>query len=357
MDLGPLATTDAVRRFSSWLRGRLGRAVLATYAAALLAPWPGQWLREPHPLPLVHLSAGLRVPPVLLGVLLFAAGFQVRATALSGLLRRPLGLLAALSLHLALPLVLIPALVLLLRGTPDADHGSGIVTAMVLIVAMPVAANATVWTAKGDGDQPAMVATVLGSTLLSPLTTPVVIAALGRLVRGGYADRLAVAARAAHGGLALTGIVLPCAAGVLCRAVLRRGRCGTWESGVGAAGLLASLGTTYVNASGALGPCLAHPRPLLVAACVVTAAGVCVASFVLGSAAGAVLRLNRGGRSSLALACGMNNSSAGAVLISTALPDKPYLLMPVLTYGLVQKSVAGLVVRGARPAPSASPSR
>ncbi|MEW2484658.1 hypothetical protein [Streptomyces sp. NPDC048411] len=46
----------------------------------------------------------------------------------------------------------------------------------------------------------------------------------------------------------------------------------------------------------------------------------------------------------------MSDSSAGAVLITAAMPDKPYLLMPVLAYGIVQKSLAGLVVR--QPAPS-----
>ncbi|MFG2522364.1 hypothetical protein [Streptomyces sp. NPDC048527] len=50
----------------------------------------------------------------------------------------------------------------------------------------------------------------------------------------------------------------------------------------------------------------------------------------------------------------MSNSSAGAVMITTAMPDKPHLLLPVLAYGLVQKSLAGLVVRQALPAPSPS---
>ncbi|MEW2484657.1 hypothetical protein [Streptomyces sp. NPDC048411] len=61
-------------------------------------------------------------------------------------------------------------------------------------------------------------------------------------------------------------------------------------------GNFASLVTTYVNASGALGPCLAHPRPLLVGAAMTAATAVCGASFLLGHAAGTTLRLDRGGR-------------------------------------------------------------
>ncbi|MER5946253.1 sodium-dependent transporter [Streptomyces sp. NPDC001904] len=346
MDLIPRPPTlPVVQRGTTWLRGRLGRAVVASYAVALLAPWPGLWLRRPH------LLAGLtvHVPPVLLGVLLFAGGFQVRVRALAGLVRRPWALLAALALHCALPLVLIPLLVLLLRGTPDADHGSGIVTAMVMIVTMPVAANATVWTAKGDGDQPSMVAAVLGSTLLSPVTTPLVMRALTLQVHGAWTHTLTVAAELSQGGFALAGIVAPCALGVCCRLALSAAGADTLEAGISLLALLASLVTTYLNASGALGACLAQPRPLLLCAAVAAAVGVCGSAFALGRAAGAVLRLDRGRCSSLALACGMSNSSAGAVLITAAMPEKPYLLMPVLAYGLVQKSFAGLVVRRSRP--------
>ncbi|MFD5798924.1 hypothetical protein ACFWIO_36425 [Streptomyces diastatochromogenes] len=42
--------------------------------------------------------------------------------------------------------------------------------------------------------------------------------------------------------------------------------------------------------------------------------------------------------------CGMNNSSAGTVLITAVLPDKPHLLLPVLAYGLLQKTAANRVV-------------
>ncbi|MFF7146162.1 helicase associated domain-containing protein [Streptomyces nodosus] len=48
-------------------------------------------------------------------------------------------------------------------------------------------------------------------------------------------------------------------------------------------------------------------------------------------------------------AYGRNNSSASEVLTSTALPDKPDLLLPVLEYGLLQKTPANRVVRTAWP--------
>lgn len=58
-----------------------------------------------------------------------------------------------------------------------------------------------------------------------------------------------------------------------------------------------------------------------------------------------VLRLDARAGASVTLACGMNNSSASAVLITTTLPDRPHILLPVLAYGLLQKVAAGRVVR------------
>lgn len=88
---------------------------------------------------------------------------------------------------------------------------------MILIVAMPVVAGATVWTGKGDGDQPTMVGPVLTSTLISPLTTPLVIELLSPLLSGGYASSLAASVHTAGGGFTFVGVVLPCAAGILIR--------------------------------------------------------------------------------------------------------------------------------------------
>ncbi|MFJ6526585.1 sodium-dependent transporter [Streptomyces longwoodensis] len=335
-------------RTTSWLRHRLGRAVVLSYALALLVPGPGLWLRRPHPLPPAHLT--LHTAPLLLSLVLFSAGLQVPVRALGALARRPQVLLAGLVLHLAIPLAVVPFVALLLRCTPDTDGGSGLLTAMILVVAMPVAAGATVWTDRGGGDQPTMVGLVLASTLLSPLTTPVLLAAFSPLVSGGYAATLADAGRLARGGFALTAVVLPCAAGLLGALLLPARQRGRLVSSVAPAAMAGSLVLTYVNASGALGSVLTRPRPLLYAAALGVAALVCLLSYLLGRVAARALRLEAGTASSLTLACGMNNSSASAVLITASLPDKPHLLLPVLAYGLLQKTAANRIVTRLRPA-------
>ncbi|MER8018240.1 sodium-dependent transporter [Streptomyces griseoluteus] len=339
-------------RAASWLRHRLGRAVVLSYALALILPSPGLWLRHPHPLPSSHLT--LHTPALLLSLVLFSAGLQVPVRALGSLLRHPKALLAGLVLHLVIPLAVVPLVAVLLRRTPDTDGGSGLLTAMILVVAMPVAAGATVWTGKGEGDQPTMVGLVLASTLLSPLTTPMLLATLSPLLSGGYAHTITGAGRLAGSGVALTSVVLPCAAGLLGALVLPARPLGRLVTTVAPAALAGSLVLTYTNASGALGSVLTRPRPLLFAAALGVAALVCLLSFTLGRTAARLLRLEAGAASALTLACGMNNSSASAVLITTSLPDKPHLLLPVLAYGLLQKTAANRIVTRSRPAPLAA---
>ncbi|MFF2361264.1 sodium-dependent transporter [Streptomyces sp. NPDC058122] len=342
-------------RAGAWLGHRLGRAVVLSYAAAALLPGPGLWLRHPHRLPFGPMAqVPLRPASVLLALVLFSAGLQVPVRTLGSLLRRPRAILAGLVLHLAIPLLVIPVVAFLLHQTPDSDGGGGLITALILIVAMPVAAGATVWTRVGGGDQPTMVGLVLISTLLSPITIPLVVSALLPLVDDGNAAALALSGHSTDGGFALVGVVLPCAAGLLCRFALPT----SWSNQVLGlvlpAALTGSLVLTYGNASGALGSFLTRPRPLLLAAALAAATAVCLLSFALGHFAGRLLRLETPAASSLTLACGMNNSSAGAVLITTALPDKPHLLLPVLAYGLLQKTAANRVVRR-RTAPAGEP--
>ncbi|MEV6945844.1 sodium-dependent transporter [Streptomyces sp. NPDC051172] len=348
MTASPVArSATAAERATDWLRRRLGRAVVVAYIAALLMTGPGLWLRHPHLLPRTGLT--LHTAPLLLSLLLFSAGLQVPVHALGQLLRHPRALLAGLALHLAAPLLIIPVLAFLLWHSPDTDGGSGLVTAMILIVAMPVAAGATVWTGTGNGDQPTMVGLVIASTLVSPLTIPAVVGVLTPLLSTGYAHALSTAWPTLSGGSTLTGVVLPCAAGMVVRVLLpERGLKHALRVVVPVA-MVGSLVLTYTNASGALGSFVAHPRPQLLVAALVVASLVCALSFTVGRTAARLLRLDAPAASSLTLACGMNNSSASAVLISTALPDRPHLLLPVLAYGLLQKTAANRVVRTVRP--------
>lgn len=67
------------------------------------------------------------------------------------MLRRPSALLPGLALHPAIPLLVVSLVAFL------TDDGSGLVTAVILIVTMALVAGATASTGKGDGDRPTRV--------------------------------------------------------------------------------------------------------------------------------------------------------------------------------------------------------
>ncbi|MEU9005318.1 sodium-dependent transporter [Streptomyces sp. NPDC048551] len=333
-------------RAFGFLRGRLGWASCAAYAAAAALPAPGSWVRHEHQLVLgeaVHLKAG--GTQVLLFAVLFAAGLRSSPQAIVRMLRRPGVIVAGLALHLAAPLLIIPLLAVALRCSADADGGSGMVAAMMLTLAMPVAAGATVWTTAGRGDEPAMLGLVLASALVSPFTVPLTITTLAPLLTSSYAHPVTAAAAEAGGGFALTAIVVPCALGMGVRRLLSVRAEHAVLRLTAPSAVLAALLLTYVNASGALGAFLIRPRPLLLLAAAVTAASVCALSFGGGSWCARALRLETGAGRSLTLACGMSNSSAGAVLIGVAMPDRPQILLPVLVFGVLQKLLANRVTR------------
>ncbi|MGQ4354449.1 bile acid:sodium symporter family protein [Streptomyces drozdowiczii] len=348
-----LTATEPVHQ-ASWplqfLRRHLGWASCGAYATAALLPAPGLWLRRTHGLFVgVDLMVSLNTAQILLAAVLFTAGLRSCPRALARMLRRPRILLAGLALHLTAPLLIIPGIALALRCSPDSDGGSGMIAAMILTVAMPVAAGATVWSGGGRGDESTMLGLVLVSTLISPLTIPATARALTPLLSADYAHALASAVRNEGRGFALTGVLLPCAAGIALRLILPGcvSRAVLPTAALGA--LLASLGLTYINASGAIGQFLTHPRPLLLVAAAGTASVVCGLSFGCGRLAVRILRMEARAGTSVTLACGMSNSSAGAVLITTSMPDRPQILLPVLTYSLLQKVMANRVTQARTP--------
>ncbi|WP_406457866.1 sodium-dependent transporter [Streptomyces sp. NBC_00876] len=344
-----LTATESVHptlRPLEFLRRRLGWASCAAYAAAAVLPAPGLWLRRIHSVSVgTNLSVGVNTAQILLATVLFTAGLRSCPHALARILRRPRILLAGLALHLTAPLLIIPGIAIALRCSPDSDGGSGMTAAMILTVVMPVAAGATVWSGGGRGDESTMLGLVLVSTLISPITVPATVSALTPLLSPDYAHTLASAVQDVGRSFALTGVLLPCVAGIVCRLLLPgpTSRAVLPIAALGA--LLASLALTYINASGAIGQFLSHPRPLLLVAGAGTASVVCGLAFTWGRLAVRVLRLEARAGTSVTLACGMSNSSAGAVLITTAMPDRPQILLPVLAYSLLQKLLANHFTR------------
>lgn len=341
------ARPPRVSRALAHLQRSLTWLMVLAYAAAVIVPAAGLRVRHAG-LALGPGSGGaplavLQLPSALLAFVLFTAAIQVPVRALSQLVRRPRALLIGTTVNAAVPLLILPLLAGLLRFSPDTDRGSGLLTGIALVGAMPVAGGATVWGSRAGGNHGLVVGIVLTSTLLSPLVIPLTLSTAAVFAHGHYAADLARMAHAGGGTFAAASVTAPCLAGLAAQKLISERWRGRTLPGLKLAALLAALLLTYSNACGALGGQLSHPQPAFIAASIGTAVAACAGALLVGWGLARGLRSDRADTVAITLASGMNNSSASAVLASTHLAAYPQVLMPVLAYSIVQKVGAGVV--------------
>src|SRR5689334_8483385 len=108
---GHEAASGFLHRYFLWL-------LVGTYALAGVAPAAGCWLSGlAETTTAFGHAVRVSAPAVMLGVLLFAAGFAVRGEHLRGVFRRPSALVVGLAVSVAVPLlVLLAAAPLLARS-------------------------------------------------------------------------------------------------------------------------------------------------------------------------------------------------------------------------------------------------
>ncbi|WP_189248928.1 bile acid:sodium symporter family protein [Streptosporangium pseudovulgare] len=333
--------------------------MIVCYLLAAVVPRPGEVLRTVA-LPVLGSGSSVTMPMILLAVTLSTAGLGVRVRDLRTVLGRPVRLASGVAVNALLPVVLLPVAALCLRAWPDAAEVECLAVGLLLVLAMPIADGAASWGQNAGGNVPLVVAMVVGSTMLSPVTVPwglTVSAALvgpagvGSLDDTARIDGLAGTAGAAAFALAL--IVLPCLAGIIARAVVGERRTTRAAPVVKLVNLVNILLLCYVNASGALGQALSHPDPDFMILAVGVAGVVCCLSFLAGRWISRWTRCDTPDGISLTFATGMNNTSAAAVLAASWFAHRPQVLLPILAYSLLQKLAAGLFGTRAAAPPAA----
>jgi BASS family bile acid:Na+ symporter len=314
--------------------------LVGSYVAAALVPGPGLWLRAVELAPGVHVG----LPAALLSLLLFNAGLGVRLSDLRGVLLRPGVLLAGLAANLAVPvafLLLVSAGMGLFWHNPH--EVQCVLAGLALVAAMPVAGSSTAWSQNTDGDLALSLGLVLGSTLLSPLTTPLVLSAAGLMATGDYAERLHELSGSGTQQFLAAFVLLPSLLGMLCRWLLGERKARASLPAVKLANAFTLLVLCYGNAAASLPEAVANPDADFVAAMVLAACGLCLAGFGSGWLVARLLGTDAGKRSSLMFGLGMNNNGTGLVLAAAALSAYPRVIQPIVLYNLVQHLVAAAV--------------
>jgi bile acid:Na+ symporter, BASS family len=317
--------------------------LLATCAAAACVPGPGLWLRGVSfgAVSLWGEKAPLSLPTLMLAFLLFSAGLGVHTAQLRHLLRDPKPLFAGLVANLALPVVFLVGISQVMRGWPNADHVGSILVGLALIASMPVAATSTLWSQNANGNLALSLGLVLLSTLLSPLTTPVVFQAVGLLAHGDYAAVLHELGAQGAGAFLTVAVILPSALGLAGKGALGEARVAPAKPLLKLVSSINFLVLTYANASAALPQILTDPDLGFLTVALGVVAGLCVTAFTAGWGIARLLRADPGQQTALMFGLGMNSNAVGLVLASAILVSHPLVIVPILLHTLVQQLVAG----------------
>lgn len=330
---------------SHFLHRHLLGLIVASYALAAVWPGPGLWIKDAEivGLDLARGRIAMTIPKLLLALLLFNAGLGAKSSRLGQIARRPGVLLAGLATNLAVPLLFLALMVPVLRYWHNPAEAATVLMGLALVSAMPIAGSSTGWSQAADGDMALSLGLVLGSTILSPLTTPAALHALGALVSGRYGAELHLLAGRGTGAFLLGWVLLPSLAGVAARWALGEVRVGAVTGRLKVIAPATLLVLCYANASSCLPRALGRPDWDFLAIILAFVAGLCTLTFAAGALLGGLLGVDRGQRAALMFGLGMNNNGTGLVLASLAVGSRPEVMLPIIAYNLAQHLVAGCV--------------
>lgn len=317
--------------------------LIAVYALAAVLPGPGEAIRHSAVVSSRD-HVVITLPMLLLAVLLFNAGIGANVSELKTVLRRPRALVAGVVANVLVPIGCLLLLSLGLRSWPDADEAQSLLVGLAVVAAMPVAGSSTAWSQNANGSAALSLGLVVLSTLLSPVTTPLTLAAVEPLTQGDYALALEELGGQGTGTFLLACVVIPSLAGMACR-FFCKGRIDRFKPSIKFLNSIVLLVLCYANASSVLPKIAAEPDWDFLALCFCVVVALCFAAFAAGWILARLLQSSESQTRSLVFALGMSNNGTGIVLACSALASLPGAVLPVLAYNLVQHLVAGGVNR------------
>lgn len=321
--------------------------LLGSYAVATFCPAPGLWLRDVSFGRLTLGGGELRISlsMLMLSFLLLNAGLGIEPSQLKRLIQRPLTLASGLAANLLIPIAFILCVTQAMRLWHNPDEVQNILVGLALVGSMPIAGSSTAWSQNANGNMALSVGLVLFSTLLSPITTPVALHAVGLMTTGDYSEDLHELAAGGANAFLTVSVIVPCIVGILLHLVVGKARVLAARPYLKLANFFVLFLLIYSNASISLPRAVRQPDYDFLAIMVAIAAGLCGVAFSAGWSISRLLRVAPGEQTSLMFGLGMNNNGTGLVLASMALSHHPRAMLPIILYNLVQHLVAGCVDR------------
>ena len=330
-----------------FIHGRFLWLLVACYVAAAIVPGPGLWMRD---VSLGQVSVGgggtrITLSVLLLSFLLWNAGLAIEPAQLKSLLKAPRTLAAGLVANLLIPILFIFAVSRSMRLWHNPDELQSILMGLALVASMPIAGSSTAWSQNANGNMALSLGLVLFSTLLSPLTTPVALHAVGLVTTGDYSEDLHELAGGGTNAFLAVSVILPSLLGIAVNLLAGKSRIAAAKPYLKLANFAVLFTLIYSNASISLPQAVAVPDYDFLAVMLAIAVALCAGAFASGWAIARLLKVDRSDQLSLMFGLGMNNNGTGLVLASMALADHPRAMLPIIFYNLVQHLVAGAVDR------------
>ena len=257
----------------------------------------------------------------------------------------PLSLVFGLLANLLIPIVYIGTVMLTMRFWHNPDEVQNILVGLALVASMPIAGSSTAWSQNANGNLALSLGLVLGSTFLSPLTTPIALHSVGLMTTGDYSEDLHELAGSATGWFLLFSVIVPSILGIVFRKVVGNERIAASKANLKMANSFILLVLNYSNASVSLPQAISTPDLDFLAVTLGITLLLCVVAFFAGWAISRLRSSDQSDQIALMFGLGMNNNGTGLVLASMALADHPQVLLPIIFYNLVQHLVAGTVDR------------
>lgn len=336
---------EFLARILEWLERRLVVLILGAYFTAACLPGLGVLIKEAKlPLFLPGAPEAAASPSsLMLACMLFAAGLKAKPDRLRRAIGRPRLILVGLAANIAVP-VIYSLLAAQAMGFWHNDKEAGlIVLGLALVAAMPVAGSSAAWAQNANGDLAISLGLVIASTLLSPISTPLALHAIGLGSQGSSAHELHKIAGQSAGAFLASWVLLPSILGMIVRAAAGEARVKRVEKPLKLCTTAILIMLVYANASACLPGALGTPDWDFLALTLIAVTGLCVVTFSAGYLLGKWLGTSRDEHASLIFGLGMNNNGTGLVLASTALSAHPMAMLPIIVYNLAQHLAAGAV--------------
>jgi BASS family bile acid:Na+ symporter len=282
---------------------------------------------------------------LMLSFLLFNAGIAIKVEELIALRRRPAVPIAGFAANTLVPIALIVSLLGMMQLWHSSDELQNLLVGLALIVSMPIAGSATAWAQNADGNISLSLGLVFLSTILSPITVPIVLHLFSDLTKNDYSEDLQQLASQGTSGFLMLTIVFPSLAGIVVHFVCGDGKIRPLRVALKLGNYIILLLLNYSNASTALPQAFGNPDIDYLVFIGATTFVLCAAAYGTGWLLSRWLKVNRSDQASLIFGLGMHNTGTGLVLATSELSAHPAVLLPLIFFTLMQQVIAAVIDR------------